>query len=311
MSPRIYTKKYPELPDFMMERDHRDKKESWSWAPNWLRRSQIHSPGPEAEPTRPFFCGGCRKIELSGLYKWHQKRMKSGRVSIHGLNFSLNHLDPASACSLCQFIARASMVRSFKDPNDTLRHNSAIIQLGLDSLLDHGRLQTIFLPNIQDPVLLTVGEGRYGGVADRTFILSQRGKAPSKNYISFRNTSGKIDLRLVSQWIDFCGRNHKELCAHSAAPTSNLKVIDCKNCRVVDLLSSTTAYTALNYIWGPNQVLDGVVSGTLQNVPAIIEDAIYITTQLNFRYLWIDRYCISNTNARERHRLIQAMGNIY
>ena len=197
------------------------------------------------------------------------------------------------------------MVQDFGDWKNTLRYNSAAKQLGLGSLFEDANQP------LHDPVLLTVGEGRHGEVADRMFVLSHKHVSVSENFISFRDTSGKVDLARINEWMRFCARNHGGLCAESAALISNLKVIDCKARRVVDLPSSGTAYVTFSYVWGPAQVSDGVVGGTLQNVPAVIEDAIYITTQLNFRYLWIDRYCISNSDAGERHRLIQAMGSVY
>jgi hypothetical protein len=48
-----------------------------------------------------------------------------------------------------------------------------------------------------------------------------------------------------------------------------------------------------------------------KKLPRTIEDAIKVTLQLGFRYLWIDRYCISQNNFSEKHLQIQSMASVY
>ncbi|KAK8097529.1 heterokaryon incompatibility protein-domain-containing protein [Apiospora sp. TS-2023a] len=45
--------------------------------------------------------------------------------------------------------------------------------------------------------------------------------------------------------------------------------------------------------------------------PPTIEDAINVTIQLGFSYLWVDRYCIDQTDEAHKTSQIQQMGHIY
>jgi NADH:ubiquinone oxidoreductase subunit 4 (subunit M) len=46
-------------------------------------------------------------------------------------------------------------------------------------------------------------------------------------------------------------------------------------------------------------------------LPNTIKDAIAVTQQLGFRYLWIDRYCIDQQNQTHAMQQIEQMGSIY
>jgi hypothetical protein len=52
--------------------------------------------------------------------------------------------------------------------------------------------------------------------------------------------------------------------------------------------------------------------GTIPDpAPRTIGDAISLTTSLGYRYLWVDRYCIPQADARAKHLQIQSMDVIY
>jgi hypothetical protein len=48
-----------------------------------------------------------------------------------------------------------------------------------------------------------------------------------------------------------------------------------------------------------------------ENLPATIKDAITVTTELGYRYLWIGRYCKQDEPEEEKMRQIQEMNLIY
>jgi hypothetical protein len=72
-------------------------------------------------------------------------------------------------------------------------------------------------------------------------------------------------------------------------------------------------YVALSYVWGHNsQGYPSRDSDILsEQCPAVIEDAIQATLRLNQRFLWVDRYCIDQSNAQEKHDQIANMDSIY
>ncbi|KAI8949406.1 heterokaryon incompatibility protein-domain-containing protein [Xylaria longipes] len=78
-------------------------------------------------------------------------------------------------------------------------------------------------------------------------------------------------------------------------------------------MSSHVSYVALSYTWGtcrlpgdealPNEDMP-------PRLPLTIEDAIEVTLRLNYRYLWIDRYCIIQ-NGPQKAAEIERMDEVY
>lgn len=89
----------------------------------------------------------------------------------------------------------------------------------------------------------------------------------------------------------------------------NLKLIDCETRAIVP--ASDHIYVTLSYLWGKGPH-DPQTSDRLPiHVPLTIEDALSVTRQLGFRYLWIDRYCINQQKKDETYAQLQSMGSIY
>ncbi|KAF2495437.1 hypothetical protein BU16DRAFT_422283, partial [Lophium mytilinum] len=101
-----------------------------------------------------------------------------------------------------------------------------------------------------------------------------------------------------------------------------IKLIDCDKNEII-LADTSYKYAALSYVWGQQDELTpptfvqkytGNVRQDLDqllNAPRTIKDAITATQKLNLRYLWVDRHCINQKNASEKHTQIAAMHLIY
>jgi hypothetical protein len=119
----------------------------------------------------------------------------------------------------------------------------------------------------------------------------------------------------------FCKSNHGELCRPSTAiyeTTLKLSVIDVITRRVV-FAKPGCRYVALSYVWaqagmGESEVdwdvtfADGFLP---EKVPQTIEDAILVVKALGERFLWVDAYCIDQTNSQGRQVMIDNMDLIY
>lgn len=46
-------------------------------------------------------------------------------------------------------------------------------------------------------------------------------------------------------------------------------------------------------------------------IPATIQDAMTVTVTLGHRYLWVDRYCVDQSDPEEKQQQIQQRGQIY
>lgn len=162
---------------------------------------------------------------------------------------------------------------------------------------------------VDDTVLLSVAPVPWVPFIDLALPVSGQ----SQQFYG-RSRADQIDWSVVQNWVDSCDRQHD--CSvrkpRIAAMTPSL-AIDCVERQLVQL-SPSSRYVALSYIWrNPAAEYNTAPSSTcLPSVlPRTIEDAIKVTTQLDFRYLWIDRYCIPQHNSQEKHRLINQMGHIY
>ncbi|KAF2741511.1 HET-domain-containing protein, partial [Polyplosphaeria fusca] len=93
---------------------------------------------------------------------------------------------------------------------------------------------------------------------------------------------------------------------------SGLHVVDCFN-RCVIPAPVDVKYVALSYLWGTNKSShpresDGKLPA---DVPSTIQDAITVTLNLGLQYLWVDAYCILQTDHDDVHRQIRQMDLIY
>lgn len=129
------------------------------------------------------------------------------------------------------------------------------------------------------------------------------------DHVAARVVGPSADLECVKEWMAFCTKNHGDSCPKPkqkrGTKVAGFRLIDCETKEVVKA-SITTDFAALSYVWGaPSEA----VSST--SWPKTVEDAVMVTKQLGLRYLWVDRYCIDQENAAEKHEQISKMDIIY
>jgi hypothetical protein len=118
------------------------------------------------------------------------------------------------------------------------------------------------------------------------------------------------DIMLAKSWIFKCLQLHEEHCGQDSPSGFPLKVINCASRKLCEIAHGTP-YVCLSYVWG-NASVTHEISSTLSGcLPKTIEDSIWVTLQLGYLYIWIDRYCIDQQNDAEKHRLIMNMGAVY
>ncbi len=69
-------------------------------------------------------------------------------------------------------------------------------------------------------------------------------------------------------------------------------------------------YVALSYVWGNSA--SPIPSSTLEvhQLPRLIQDAVFLTLSIGFKFLWVDRYCVS-TDEETRRAQIYSMDQVY
>lgn len=140
--------------------------------------------------------------------------------------------------------------------------------------------------------------------------------SPDQRFTARNIDHRTIDYALLRQWTEDCIRDHANMCAggDSSHQLAGLKVIDC-NSREIIAVPDCRSYVALSYLWGepPASELtqlqqDGVLG---MGIPQVVEDAIVVAKELGIPYLWVDKYCIDQTDAAEKHHVIRNMDRIY
>jgi hypothetical protein len=123
---------------------------------------------------------------------------------------------------------------------------------------------------------------------------------------------GTSNICLAKAWLDFCRARHEVTCSKvSGNALSGLKVIDCIS-RQVCLAKPGTSYLALSYVWGSqSEDVPLTLSGLTEMLPRTLEYAILVAKGLGIPYLWVDRYCIDQTNKQEKHHMVSNMDKVY
>ncbi|KAK1753742.1 heterokaryon incompatibility protein-domain-containing protein [Echria macrotheca] len=138
-----------------------------------------------------------------------------------------------------------------------------------------------------------------------------RDQTSSPDAISARHVEPMVNLQWLRECISFCVKNHdspgcpKPKERRQRRRLTGFRLIDCEARQVVEG-SLSTNYVALSYVWGVSA--DTIVN---EKWPRVVEDAVAVTQQLGFRYLWVDRYCINQANATQKHEQIAHMHDIY
>ncbi|KAI8635099.1 heterokaryon incompatibility protein-domain-containing protein [Xylariaceae sp. FL1651] len=123
---------------------------------------------------------------------------------------------------------------------------------------------------------------------------------------------------MIREWVEYCQKHHT-ICSSTSLVVRDLRLIDCLT-RMVVLAENHHKYAALSYVWGT--IGAGNPSGCdttgtrttpsqlPRRLPNVIEDAIDVTMSLGYCYLWVDKFCIDQTD-HMKHDQIRQMDAIY
>jgi hypothetical protein len=136
--------------------------------------------------------------------------------------------------------------------------------------------------------------------------------AGDPNSISVRKVASMVEWDRVREWNSFCKTHHRNICVRRhLSPLPGLRVIDCKTRKIIKIRNPSIEYVALSYVWGVGEAAPDEDLRIPSELPPTIEDAIQAVLRLGYYYLWIDRYCVPQSDSEEKSRLIQNMGDVY
>lgn len=127
-----------------------------------------------------------------------------------------------------------------------------------------------------------------------------------------------IDFEIPKRWLSMCTTKHPQTCVGETDDAISLKIIDCATRSIVQS-DANQPYVTLSYVWGPTvageETNGPAVEDDIQrlpaNLPKTIEDAIVVTKTLDYKYLWVDKYCIDQTDPEDALHQIRQMHLIY
>ncbi|KAK3388384.1 voltage-dependent anion channel-domain-containing protein [Sordaria brevicollis] len=141
---------------------------------------------------------------------------------------------------------------------------------------------------------------------------------PLQNHGEERGPSDTVDYEVIKEWLNFCETEHSTCINTPSYPLSDtipgLCLIDCHTKKIVPAAGlGKPQYVTLSYVWGTSGAAS-IPPLTLpegDRLPKIVCDAMLVTLNLGYTYLWVDRYCIPQDDPYAKHIQIQNMGSIY
>jgi hypothetical protein len=292
---------------------HQAKAPGKNWPINFLNahRQELnirHSPGFGwrvfiadfiAKPTDvEQLCLKCASINLR-LEALLPRGSKESR-QIHTFQFTVEEMENIS-CKFCNFVQVCALNWNWP--------TAAKVSLNIH------HVDGVFGPTLgENKILLSISmkdnlsKRIYSGWIVPTLI----GTSPCSVGSAWGHLSKTVNFDEITKWLEFCDQHHLADCRMSKMDKIPFFwLIDCATRLIVDA-PEEAHYAALSYCWGPP------IDFTRENpneLPAVaelvIEDALKVCDALAIPYLWVDRYCNSQSDLSILPTQLQNMGKIY
>ncbi|RGP76449.1 hypothetical protein FLONG3_5336 [Fusarium longipes] len=308
----------------------------------YLGQQQAHVDVWAENPAR--LCSLCLDIDLGSAF-WTRHTQYEGRVIA-----DLGRVNEAWAkrdCSLCRLFAAVHPPTKLGEGHKLVSFSTTQSWLCQTRM---ARWEDFLLRKFADTMLLAVvpadtlidmepvrgcGMGpsrRAEDVVKAAFcsgLIGRLGRnGRSQSSVTIPRLAAEIsDWSIARDWITLCRENHSEECNPRRTVTvPHFFLIECSTRKIKEQKQAQTGgpppYVALSYVWGQSQgsqqqpkrqrqqeSLDGKGDGAVE--PAI-EDAIRVTLELGYEYLWVDRYCIvQNGDEAIKKQQLQHMHLVY
>jgi hypothetical protein len=245
---------------------------------------------------------------------------------------TLTQLRNRKKCKFCSFVAHMFAFARDDRPQDVHAEDAILMHPCVKRLSIKYR-RTILPAHLGGPDLLfltpsehtlkdfwSIGTEIYAKVVQTQGDKRKRETSPQQ-----RRGTG-LNWSKVRAWINESRQDDTNTVLKNSWKKSRLpnqfKVMDLEHRCIVET-SCAPEYAALSYVWG--RKLDNEVETTKNNIemlstvgcfdrialPQTIRDAIEFCDKLQIRYLWVDRLCIVQDDASQKHDQISTMDAIY
>ena len=138
-----------------------------------------------------------------------------------------------------------------------------------------------------------------------------------------------INYGIIEEWLKICTETHDGLCRSQKLFQRRLlhsrlqfRLIDVLRRESVVVDEDSAQYVALSYVWGAVMKKECTCFWSKadskmtriqlpQSLPQTIEDAISFTKTINHRYLWVDAYCIDQSDQEDLCAQIENMDLVF
>ncbi|KAF2875398.1 heterokaryon incompatibility protein-domain-containing protein [Massariosphaeria phaeospora] len=279
-------------------------------------------------PANEQLCSRCAAIDFDKI-----SRVKiRNELGVSYGDLGLIDMLKSSQCALCRLFSLSTPPQTAAD--DAIpRHARRVYLRAFSSNRAYARFSPQQLSTHSDTILLGLvkvppsdaNNGSNSAIERMSSSLRETGylcisdSANQSSLLSVRLLDRDFfDMDIATQWWNYCYTNHTTTCGKTDTNLiKSLKVIDCESRMIVDA-PLECAFAALSYVWGrpvPEEAsaeAGGMGSRkTLPALPKTIEDSIHVTKCLSLRYLWVDKYCIDQSDSEDKHRQIRQMDLVY
>lgn len=250
-----------------------------------------------------FICETCRKIDFKDLLqnpRQAQHPWETSEPSPHRMRYSED-------CKLCLLM--------FQDVSPRKIEKTFELRSYSFKKMSHWAEETNL--DARDSVLLKIGLQKPGGFFSYPDddVFCKLGSDSSQALYCAQPVQESWDCAKARLWLETCLKCHESVCKQDFLRIPSMNLIDCKEMVIVEA-AQEMRWLALSYVWGINlQTEDhgGYRAGSsiAFDIPGTVKDAISVTLQLGYRYLWVDEYCIDQNNDSHRNDQIKRMDRIY
>ncbi|CZR62983.1 uncharacterized protein PAC_12880 [Phialocephala subalpina] len=242
-------------------------------------------------------CARCAAIDFDVICSSKVVRIKESRVGMFVMSLDATAQElKNSTCSLCKFFG------SFAPPQlETPRHLRTFS--GRRAFLDHsahGNTTTLGVLVIPAATVNSLHQSleQTGYLCFEN--LGQRPAAPQPDScIIYPNA---FNTEFARNCLVYCEKHHREVCNPSSIRNlPSLKLIDCRARKTITS-PTTPRYMALSSVWASSTC--GTITKEnfeaedmpLPKFPRVVEDSMIVAAMMGMHYLWVDRYCIDQTD---------------
>ena len=276
-------------------------------------------------------CSSCSNIDFRSTFA-----LSSEKIGREGRALFEMRTDTQPGCDLCSLVASMASLKVIKTSSSFEIPETGYHLRALDSLWPLGLPRTVYsFTEYDNPsIVVAVVEGRASTISKgnrlheatrRGFIVPVAQDSPRRLlypicpflYRARAVSSTKINYARIGFWLRECQKSKHSYYVGISQPRWTAfctRVIDCETREILPL-TPNYEYLALSYVWGKT-ANDAEVDQTDQSnhclpdpAPQTIEDAMTVVRGLRKRYLWVDRYCI--WQSEDKHLQIQNMDQIY